>query len=166
MKGHFRPHTCLAHSHPCASTLTFTVSNRLMESAGYFDESRCQWSYALCPLCDPSKDKTCRHKLRHGVLYDGGVDRVTIGRCNKHGFRCVKTGTKRSDAKSTLSNVGRSLGQNRSILRIRVENKIGDGKGRCKIIGGRVLSIHQLAHAHKIVFDVYVLMNFNTPTIV
>jgi len=138
---------------------------RLMESAGYFNESRCQWLYELCPECDPT-DKFCRHKIRHGVLYDGGVDMVTIGRCNLHGFRCVKTGAKRTDGKSTLSSLATSIGQERSILRIRVENKIGDGKGRCKLIGGRCLSIHQLAHVHKIVYICYSLMNFNTPTIV
>jgi len=138
---------------------------RLMESAGYFDPNRCQWRYQLCSRCDPTKDKTCRHKLRHGIFYDGGVDKATVTRCDACGFRCVKTGTKRTDAKSTLSNVGRSIGHQRSVMRIRVENKIGDGKGRCKVIGGRVLSINQLAHTHKIVYVVWVLMNFNTPTI-
>ena len=99
-------------------------------------------------------------------MYDGGVDRSTIARCDANGFRCIKTGTKRTDAKSTLSNVGRSMGQEKSIMRIRVENKIGDSKGRCKVLGGRQLSIHQLAHAHKIVYISYVFMNFNFPTIV
>ena len=102
---------------------------RLMESAGYFDESRCQWLYQLCPECDPT-DKYCRHKVRHGVLYDGGVDMATIGRCSMHGFRCVKTGAKRTDAKSTLSSVATSIGQERSILRIRVENKTGAPRRR------------------------------------
>ena len=128
-----------------------------MESAGYFDPTKCQWHY---------KDKV-HNNLRHAIMYDGGVDRSTVYRCEKAGFRCVKTGTKRTDGKSTLSNVARSMGQEKSVLRIRVENKIGDSKNTCKLIaGGRSLSIHYLAIVHKIVFVCYVLMNFNSPTIV
>lgn len=137
-----------------------------MESAGYFDADRCQWKYEFCPECDPEKDKVCPHKLRHGVFYDGGVDMKTVGRCDLHGFRCIKTGVKRTDGQSTLSRVGRSVGHERSVIRIRVENKIGDTKNRCRLIGGRFLPIYSLAIVDKIVFISYVMMNFNTPTIV
>ena len=139
---------------------------RLMESAGYFDQSRCQWRYDPCSRCDKSLDTYCKHKLRHGVLYDGGVDMRTVGRCAKHGFRCVKTGTKRTDAKSTLSWVCKSTAHLLSILRIRVENKIGDGKNTCKILSGRRMSIDMLAIVHKIIYVCWYLMNFNFPTIV
>ena len=139
---------------------------RHMESAGYFDPSICQWRYKVCPRCDSSKDKHCKHKLRHGFFYDGGVDMATVGRCDSCGCRCVKTGFKRTDGSSTLSSVGRSMGNDKSVLRIRVENKIGDSKNRSKLIGGRNLTIHHLAHTHKIVYIIYAMMNFNGPTIV
>lgn len=138
---------------------------RLMESAGYFDPSRCQWRYRPCPRCEASNETYCKHKTTHGFLYDGGVDMSTVGKCDMFGFRCVKTGTKRTDAKSTLSWLGKTIAHLLSILRIRVENKIGDGKGVCKILDGRRMSIDLLAIVHKIIFVCWYLMNFNFPTI-
>ena len=127
-----------------------------MESAGYFDPNICQWRYL-----DPET-----HPFLHGVFYDGGVDMATLGRCRQVGCRCVKTGAKRTDGKSTLSSVARSMGNETATLRIRVENKIGDTKNCCKLIGGRHLSVNLLGIVHKIVFNCYYLMNFNSPTIV
>ena len=116
-----------------------------MESAGYFNPDVCQWQY----------ERSDANMLRHAFFYDGGVDMHTCGRCEQAGFRCVKTGTKRADATSSLSSVARSMGQEKSVLRIRVENKIGDAKNTNKLISGRQLSIHHLAHAHKVVFNIY-----------
>ena len=90
----------------------------------------------------------------------------TVGRCEKHGFRLVKTGTKRADAKSTLSWVCKTQAHLLSVLRIRVENKIGDGKNTCKILSGRRMSIDMLAIVHKIIYVCWYLMNFNFPTII
>ena len=127
---------------------------RLMESAGYFDPERCQWRY--------SED----HDMSQGVMYDGGVDKSTVGRCQQNGFRCVRTGTRRKDKRSTLSFLYKTIVHVLSTLRIRVENKIGDGKGQCKILSGRHLSIDMLAIVHKIIYVSWYLMNFNFPTIV
>ena len=139
---------------------------RLMQSAGYFDPSRCQWRYRACPRCEDNNLTYCKHKTTHGFMYDGGVDMSTCGKCEMFGCRCVKTGTKRADKNSTLSWLGKTIAHLLSILRIRVENKIGDGKGTCKILGGRRLTIDLLAIVHKIIFVCWYLMNFNFPTIV
>ena len=75
-RTHAHPNVVVSKTHGGSKA----CDERLMESAGYFDPDRCCWKYKLCRKCDPTKDKICRHKLRHGVMYDGGVDMATLGR--------------------------------------------------------------------------------------
>ena len=133
---------------------------RLMESAVFFP--KCNWCYT-CDQCDG--ELICRCKLTHGVFYDVGVGMGLVGRCKRHGFRCLRSGEKRQSKDTLLSNVGSTFRSRIASCRIRVENKIGVSKNRCAVLSTR-LPVQQMAHQHKVVYVAYVLLNFNPPMMV